>query len=130
MMRSAEAFARAAAMAAAMLKTGVVPIRQPSDPPIRTGDEPVLKLGNKARDTITGIEGIVVMRAEYLYGCVRVALQPTGTTNDGKPHDELFVDEQRAVLVADTAPQVSPDSTPGIPGGPQTYPMRPGAPQR
>lgn len=53
-------------------------------------DQPV-KLGEKYRDSITGLEGVATARTEYLYGCVRVVLE---AVKDGKP-EELWFDEQR-----------------------------------
>lgn len=35
-----------------------------------------INLGDKARDTITGFEGICIVRSEYISGCTRVGLQP------------------------------------------------------
>jgi hypothetical protein len=50
-----------------------------------------LKLGDQARDPISGFEGTVTGRAEYLYGCVQVLLSGS---DDGKPIGEWF-DEDR-----------------------------------
>jgi hypothetical protein len=41
-------------------------------------------LGDKVIDPLTGFCGIVTSRTEYLFGCVRVAVEP-GETKDGKP---------------------------------------------
>lgn len=51
-----------------------------------------VKLGQRVRDTISGIEGIVIARTEWLYGCSRVTVQPEGA-KDGKPYDYFVVDE-------------------------------------
>lgn len=51
-----------------------------------------LKLGQKAKDKITGFEGIVTGCAEYLTGCDQYVLQPKcekqGTYPDGQWFDE------------------------------------------
>ena len=45
-----------------------------------------IKLGQKVRDTITGNEGTVVARTEWLHGCVRVTVQHEGG-KDGCPFE-------------------------------------------
>lgn len=49
-------------------------------------------LGHKVRDRITGLEGIVTSRTEYLNGCVRYAVQPP-VDQDGKVRDSMWADE-------------------------------------
>lgn len=51
-------------------------------------------LGTKVKDKITGFEGIAVSRTTYLYGCVRVCVEPQGL-HDGKPIESQYFDEQR-----------------------------------
>ena len=53
-----------------------------------------VKLGDKVTDYITGFSGIVTARTEYLYGCVRVAVEPT-ELREGKPVESQYFDEQR-----------------------------------
>ncbi len=55
----------------------------------------MINLGDKAQDTISGFEGIVTGRAEYLYGCVRVLIEPEGLTENGSPQEAQWFDEQR-----------------------------------
>lgn len=57
-----------------------------------------LKLGDKAVHVVTGFEGIVVARVEYLTGCAQVGLQPQGI-KDGKPYDSMYFDEPYVDLV-------------------------------
>jgi hypothetical protein len=84
-----------------------------------------IRPGNKVRDTISGVEGIVLGRFEYMYGCVRCEVQPEGTDKDGKVHDGYVFDEQRLELVATPPITVSKDATPGKPpGGPRPTPSR------
>jgi len=54
----------------------------------------MVKLGSKVTDSITGFSGIATGRTEYLYGCVRVLVEPT-EMKDGKPVESLWIDEQR-----------------------------------
>jgi len=79
-----------------------------------------IKLGEKAVDSLSGFSGIATARTEYLYGCVRVLLEPAGLKPDGTLHDGLWFDEQR--LTQDSDAQA---------GGPQAVPVaRRDAPKR
>jgi len=74
----------------------------------------MLKMGERARDRITGFEGIVMGRTEYINGCVKILLQPEGVKADGTgiKAGEWF-DEQL----------VDPDAT-ATAGGPMPPPPR------
>ena len=48
-------------------------------------------IGDRVSDPIAGFEGIVMSRTEYLFGCVRVAVQ--GPDVDGKATESRFYDE-------------------------------------
>lgn len=67
-------------------------------------------LGTRVKDGVTGFEGVAMARTEYLYGCVRVCVQPT-ELRDGKPIEPVWFDEQRLDV---TSPAKS--------GGPQPNP--------
>jgi hypothetical protein len=56
------------------------------------------KLGATVRDQVTGLEGIIVCRMEWLYGCRRYIVQPTGT-KDGKPFEASSFDEDSLILL-------------------------------
>lgn len=57
-------------------------------------------LGINARDRVTGQEGILDMRAQYLNGCVRYSLQPKISPQDPtKRPDSYWIDEQQLELV-------------------------------
>jgi len=71
----------------------------------------MVQLGTKVRDNITGFEGIAVSRTEYLFGCVRVCVEPQAL-HDGKPIDSQFFDEQRLEAIA-TAVSGGPGDAPG-----------------
>lgn len=58
----------------------------------------MIKLGSKARDTMTGLEGTVVVRAIWLWGCVRIGLQPY-ETRDGKSIEGSWFDEGRLEVI-------------------------------
>lgn len=67
-----------------------------------------VKLGQRVRDRISGNEGIAVSRTEWLYGCVRIQVQPEGT-KDGVPFDTFIVDEPACDVVRkQAAPKAEP----------------------
>jgi hypothetical protein len=77
-------------------------------------------LGSKVRDSITGLEGIATARCTYLYGCVRIGIQPTALEGQ-KVAEEVFLDEQRVEVLEERKPVVSPASS-ALSGGPQSDP--------
>ena len=82
-----------------------------------------IKLGQIVRDTISGNEGTVVARTEWLHGCVRVTIQPEGG-KDGVPYDNFTVDEPQCIVVkAKAAPKAKPRH------GPRSDPGRKADPQ-
>lgn len=83
-----------------------------------------IKLGDKAKDTITGLTGTVTSRHEYLNGCVRLTLQP-GELKDGKPVDCSTFDIEQLELIEPAKPR---DVRPH--GGPHDEPSRPSVPSR
>jgi hypothetical protein len=52
------------------------------------------------RDMITGFEGVVVSRHEYLHGGVRIGVQPR-YLKDGLPCEDQVFDEQRLMVISD-----------------------------
>jgi len=64
----------------------------------------MIKLGDKVKDRVTGLEGIVVARTDWLNGCIRMVVQPQ-LLKDGKPVDTSCFDIEELVLVkADALP--------------------------
>ena len=61
----------------------------------------MIKLGQKVKDTITGLEGIVVAKTKWLHGCVRITIQPK-VGEDGKVPDNYSFDEPQAEIIEDT----------------------------
>lgn len=51
-------------------------------------------LGDKAKDSISGFEGIVTGHATYLHGCIQLLLTPE-KTNNGALLEGHWFDEQR-----------------------------------
>ncbi len=79
----------------------------------------MIKLGSKVRDTMTGLEGIAVVRAIWLWGCIRIGLQPY-ETRDGKPVEESWFDESRLeVIKGKTIKKNLGEEEESEPGGPR-----------
>lgn len=78
-----------------------------------------INLGNKARDKVSGFEGICVARTEWLNGCWRLTLQPQGVDKDGKPQDSHTFDEFQLQFVDFGLSAGSKDT-----GGPRDEPVR------
>lgn len=64
--------------------------------------EAEINIGDLARDVVTKIEGIVVVRHDYLYGVARIGIQPEGSF-DGKAHEVIHIDILQAELVKEKA---------------------------
>ena len=79
-----------------------------------------IERGVTVRDQITGLEGVVVARAQWLNGCIRYAIQPV-QLDGGKMMDEVWLDEGRVDVVGSAGQRA--DGT-GSPGGPQRDPKR------
>jgi len=77
-----------------------------------------VKLGEKVRDKITGLEGIATSRCEFLHGCVRIGVQPQ-EVKDGKPAEVVYLDEPQLDVVGKKTLVSSPTTGPG---GPQNDP--------
>lgn len=74
----------------------------------------MIKLGLKGRDKITGFEGIITGKVQYLYGCNQYCLVPPAVNGEIK-NGEWF-DEGRIEIIGEgiTAGEVRADK----PGGP------------
>lgn len=58
-----------------------------------------IKLGDMARDTVTGFTGKVIGITKWLNGCTVITLKPTSLDKDGKPFESVAVDEPQVELV-------------------------------
>lgn len=63
-------------------------------------------LGKKARDKITGFEGIIIGKTTYLYGCGCYGITPKAK-EDGSILDTCWFDEGRVEIIGEG---VTPDS--------------------
>jgi len=57
----------------------------------------MIQLGQQARDKVTGFEGIVTARVEYLTGCNQYGLTPPA--REGKVEGTEYFDEARIDIV-------------------------------
>jgi hypothetical protein len=82
-----------------------------------------LKLGERAKDTISGFTGIVFGITYYMTGCTKVYLEPTKLDKDGKTMDGCWFDEQRVVPVKGAGFKAAKDAT-ATSGGPMPLPPK------
>jgi len=71
-----------------------------------------IELGDKVRDVVTGFEGIVDCRLEWLNGCIRFQVQPQ-VLADGKPIEAHVFDQAQLVLLVPAKVQVPVKRTGG-----------------
>ena len=70
------------------------------------------ELGAFARDRVTGFEGVIIGRVEYLTGCVQYSVAPKAKNNEFK--ESQWFDESRLMSQAAKGE--------ANPGGPQSSP--------
>lgn len=87
----------------------------------------MIKLGQTAMDTITGLEGVAIARTEWLYGCIRITIQPR-ELHDGKPVEPQCFDEAQLRVVGEKA--IPGDTSGAHPAGPKPSPSRRADPGR
>lgn len=71
------------------------------------------QLGDKVKDKVTGYEGIVIARSEYLNGCIRYGVQRDKLTKEGKPQESEWFDEKQLAIVKAKAVNVEVKRTGG-----------------
>ena len=79
------------------------------------GDKFKFNLGDKVKCKVTGFEGIIIGRHEWLYGCTTYSVKPQKVDKDGKPQESASFDESGIELVAD---EVLVNPAPVTTGGP------------
>ena len=67
-----------------------------------------LPLGHLAKDTVSGFEGIIESRTEWLNGCFRIALAPNHLDKDGKMLDAKAFDAEQVVLLPEQVHKEKP----------------------
>jgi hypothetical protein len=86
----------------------------------------MVELGDKAKDTVTGFEGICIARTEWLNGCWRMTLQSDKLDKDGNPKDGQVFDEPQLVVTKKRKVATGPRDT----GGPKPLPTQHAAQRR
>lgn len=81
-----------------------------------------IQLGQRVRDTVSGFEGVVVCRAEWLNGCIRFSVQAR-VDKDGKLPELQWIDEPQCEALEDP-PATNPIRQPQRMGGPRNDPAR------
>jgi hypothetical protein len=79
----------------------------------------MIQVGDIAKDSITGFQGVVVGRTEWLNGCARIGLQPQSLNKDGKPIEVEWFDETQCTLISSKKHQAKRET-----GGPRPNPPR------
>ena len=80
-----------------------------------------IELGDKVRDLVNGMTGIVMQIAECLNGCRRIQVDPDTLKLDGAPGDGWWMDEYRLkVLKKGVLPRTGTAPAAEKPGGPPT----------
>lgn len=79
-----------------------------------------IKLGERVRDKISGLEGIAEGIADWRNGCRRIAIKPTELDKDGTPRGTYWCDEPDVERVKGVKPIPEQRKT----GGPRPDPTR------
>lgn len=74
-----------------------------------------VNLGDKVRDKITGMTGIVTSRTEHLYGCNHLWVNPQ-ELKDGKPVEGAYFDEDRVEVLERSVIKPTPAAVRDNPG--------------
>ena len=67
-----------------------------------------LPLGRLARDTVSGFEGIIESRTEWLNGCFRIGLAPNHLDKDGKMLDSKAFDAEQIEVLPEQVQEEKP----------------------
>lgn len=78
------------------------------------------ELGTKAKDKITGFQGVITGRVQYLTGCDQYLIQPE-CGSDGKYPDSYWIDENRIDLVDATVMEIDTSTVNGPCGAAPKY---------
>jgi hypothetical protein len=83
-----------------------------------------IELGDEAKDTITGFQGIVIGVTKWIHGCRRITIQPK-ELKDSEPVAAHTFDEPQLVIVKKAQAE-----TTGLTGGPGPVAARRDTPSR
>lgn len=68
----------------------------------------MINLGSRVKDSISGFEGVAFERQDFMYGCARIAIEPTELDKDGSVRDSQIFDEQRVDVLEAAKPFIYP----------------------
>jgi hypothetical protein len=74
-----------------------------------------VQLGDKVKDSVTGFTGIAVARVNWLHGCDRIIIQPSGIDKEGQTFKSEHFDEPQVVVLKAKAKKEGSHGT----GGPK-----------
>lgn len=57
------------------------------------------ELGKIAKDKLTGFQGVITSRCQFLTGCNRYCIQPQAL-HDGKPQESFYFDEAQIEIIS------------------------------
>lgn len=70
----------------------------------------MIDLGSEVRDRITGVQGVVVSRTQYLTGCARLGVQAKAM-KDGRVPEVHYVDEPMLEVLKDATTTKTPSGS-------------------
>jgi len=59
----------------------------------------MINLGDKVKDSVSGIIGIVTQRTEYLNGCIQYGVQPKVTSKNPDEIKTWIIDEEQLTKI-------------------------------
>ena len=57
-----------------------------------------IPLGCEVEDTVSGLKGIAIAKTDWLYGCIRICIQPPAV--DGKLPESVSFDEPQLKIIS------------------------------
>lgn len=72
-----------------------------------------IKLGDKVRDKITGLEGIAVCKIIFINGCVQYSVQPKWDKKTGTIPEDANIDEKSLEVISPKIKKIKDDDDGG-----------------
>lgn len=82
----------------------------------------VIHLGDIVKEKITGLEGVVMARTEFLTGCSHLAILPQTLDDKGNMKEWVWLDETRFEKIDKPSVQIMEYGESIDKGGPQPHP--------
>lgn len=84
----------------------------------------MIVLGDIVKDKITGFEGVVIAKTEWLYGCIRIGIQSRSISKEGTIPEAQWIDIAQAEIITKNYAKIENPSETDIgsipPGGSPT----------